>query len=145
MSFSFFIISIIKWCMILVYYCLLLFDICFFLLDGVSVQLSLNYFILKVMSYIIFELSGRVGLIHNNPILGAVRERGGKSCPDHRGGAGSGIDSTCAGRGRVNHDLVPIRPVAIPRPNHPTRVPTRPLERLVTDGYGFYFVGKITP
>uniref|UniRef100_A0A2N9J137 Uncharacterized protein n=1 Tax=Fagus sylvatica TaxID=28930 RepID=A0A2N9J137_FAGSY len=44
----------------------------------------------------------------------AVRERGGVSCPDHRGGAGSGIDSTSAVRGRVTHDLVPIRPVAIP-------------------------------
>ena len=45
---------------------------------------------------------------------GAVRERGGVSCPDHRGGAGSGISSTCAGRVRVIHDPVPIRPVAIP-------------------------------
>uniref|UniRef100_A0A2N9GZ47 DDE Tnp4 domain-containing protein n=1 Tax=Fagus sylvatica TaxID=28930 RepID=A0A2N9GZ47_FAGSY len=57
--------------------------------------------------------------LHNNPVLGvgrggAVRERGGISCPDHRGGAGSGISSTCAGRVRVTHDPVPIRPVAIP-------------------------------
>ena len=65
-----------------------------------------------------------VGLMHDNPILGAgrgwamrggaVRERGGISCPDHRGGAGSGIGSTCVGRVRVTHDPVPIRPVAIP-------------------------------
>uniref|UniRef100_A0A2N9H5Y7 Uncharacterized protein n=1 Tax=Fagus sylvatica TaxID=28930 RepID=A0A2N9H5Y7_FAGSY len=40
--------------------------------------------------------------------------RGGISCPDHRGGAGSGIGSTCAGRVRVTHYPVPIRPVAIP-------------------------------
>ena len=45
---------------------------------------------------------------------GAVRERGGINCPDHRGGAGSGIGSTCAGRVRVTHYSVPIRPVAIP-------------------------------
>ena len=45
---------------------------------------------------------------------GAVRERGGISCPDHRGGVGSGIDGTCAGRVRVTHDPVPIRPVVIP-------------------------------
>ncbi len=45
---------------------------------------------------------------------GAVREPGGISCPDHRGGAGSGIDGTCAGQVRVNHDPVPIRLVAIP-------------------------------
>jgi hypothetical protein len=83
------------------------------------VKLSLNYFILKVMSYIIFELSGRVGLMHNNPILGAGRGGSGagqEKLPDHRGEAGSGIDSTYAGRGRVTHDPVPIRPVAIP--NH---------------------------
>uniref|UniRef100_A0A2N9J552 Copper transporter n=2 Tax=Fagus sylvatica TaxID=28930 RepID=A0A2N9J552_FAGSY len=60
-----------------------------------------------------------IGLMHDNPILGAmrggaVRERGGISCPDHRGGAGSGIGSTCAGRVRVTHDPVPIRPVPIP-------------------------------
>jgi hypothetical protein len=40
--------------------------------------------------------------------------RGGVSCPDHRGGVGSGIDRNCSGRGRVTHDPVPIRPVAIP-------------------------------
>ena len=45
---------------------------------------------------------------------GAVREWGGISCPNHRGGAGSGINGTCAGRVRVSHDPVPIRPVAIP-------------------------------
>ncbi len=58
--------------------------------------------------------------MHDNPILGAMRggavwERGGISCLDHRGWAGSGIGSTCVGWVRVTHDSVPIRPVAIPR------------------------------
>ena len=52
--------------------------------------------------------------MHDNPILGAVRERGRLSCPDHQGGVGSSIDSTSAERGRVTYDSVPIRPVAIP-------------------------------
>ena len=47
----------------------------------------------------------------------AVQERGGVSSPDHQGGAGLDIDSTCSGRGRVTHDPVPIRPVAIPNFN----------------------------
>ena len=55
--------------------------------------------------------------MHDNPILGARRERGRISCPDRRGRAGSGIGSTCAGRVRVTHDPVSIRPVAIPRYN----------------------------
>ena len=45
---------------------------------------------------------------------GVVREQGGISCPDHWGGAGAGIDGTCAGRVWVTHEPVPIRPVAIP-------------------------------
>ncbi len=44
----------------------------------------------------------------------AVRERGNVSRPDHRGGAGSDIESSCSGRDRVTHYPVPIRPVAIP-------------------------------
>jgi hypothetical protein len=68
--------------------------------------------------------SGRVGLMHNNPILGAGQGNAGqggsgvgrdKLPRPHRGGAGSGISSTCAGRVRVTHDPVPIRPVAIPK------------------------------
>ena len=63
------------------------------------------------------RFSGRGGAIRGV----AVRERGGVSRPDHRGGARSDIDSTCSGRGRVTHDPVPIRPVAIPNLAHCSR------------------------
>ena len=54
--------------------------------------------------------SGRGGTMRGR----AVREQGWISCLDHLGRAGSSIDGTCAGRVRVFHDPVPIRPVTIP-------------------------------
>jgi hypothetical protein len=55
------------------------------------------------------RFSGRGGAIRG----GAVRERGGVSCPDHRGGAGSGIDSTYV-RGGVGSPMIRSRSAPLP-------------------------------
>ena len=51
--------------------------------------------------------------------------RGGACCLGMRGGAVSGLPTHSAGRGRGTHDLVSIRPVAIPslRPPNEKRPP----------------------
>ncbi len=68
---------------------------------------------------------------------GQGRERGRISCLDHRGGAGSGIITTCAGRVRVTHDPLPTRPVAIPTSaelmTHDTRTNRRPMAQGPTE------------
>ena len=78
-----------------------------------SMQKSLCFAVVFVVDF--FQAgSGQVNALKPDFRGGAVRERGGVSCPDHRGGAGLGIDRNCSGRGRVTHDPVLIRPVAIP-------------------------------